>query len=155
MLHYLYTKTIDFTPPASNFLVELSKNEENPPSSRRDFLLSQATRTIAAVEPASPHCVYQLAQALGLATLIDAAKTAILNGFSVENVSFFLLCLSRAYFFLQQVLYELVSSLAYHHDEIKDAALDFALRNWVRLYSAPSFSPCQALILGSCAYRTR
>lgn len=86
MIYYLYTRTIDFTPPASNFVIELAKNKENPPTSRHDFLLSKTTRTNTAVEPASAHTIYQLADKIDLDDLKELAKTKIVAGFTVENV---------------------------------------------------------------------
>jgi hypothetical protein len=89
MMYYLYTLDIDFAPPASNFLVELNKNDSSPPKSRREFLLKQMkARSVTAVEPASPHAVYRLADKLNIEDLKQRAKRAIAGGFTVENVSF-------------------------------------------------------------------
>jgi hypothetical protein len=91
MLYYLYTRTIDFTPLASNFLVELGKNEDNkdnPPTSRRAFLLSKSRKSGLDVEPASPHAIYRLADKIDLDDLKELAKKAILSEFTVENVRF-------------------------------------------------------------------
>jgi hypothetical protein len=86
MLYYLYTRTVDFTPLASDFLVELIKNPNNPPKSRHAFLVSKSNRTNTVVEPASPHALYELADKINLAELKELAKKAILSGFTVENV---------------------------------------------------------------------
>jgi hypothetical protein len=88
MIYYLYTLNIDFAPPASNFLVELSRNNASSPKSRREFLLKQMkARSVTAVEPASPHAVYRLADKLNIVDLKQRAKRAVAGGFTVENVS--------------------------------------------------------------------
>lgn len=86
MLFYLYTRTIDFTPLASSFLVELDPKSENPLNSRRAFLLSKSTRTVTDIEPASAHCIYRLADKIDLQELKALAKKAIVDGFSFENM---------------------------------------------------------------------
>ncbi|GAA5900405.1 hypothetical protein JCM6882_001239 [Rhodosporidiobolus microsporus] len=112
MLYFLYTERVAFTPPASNFAVALAAETTNG-QSRRDYLLEQSDPHVGDVEPASAHAVYRLADKLGLDELKDEAKSAILAGFSAENI-----------------LYEYLSSFAYQFDEIQTAALDFALKNW-------------------------
>ncbi|GAA6041211.1 hypothetical protein JCM8097_008345 [Rhodosporidiobolus ruineniae] len=150
MLYWLHSEWIEFAPPASDFTVALLRMSAsspapssssdssdtdtdtitgNPPQpaassypSRRAFLLAQLDEPALPVEPPSPHAVYRLADKLGLEELQENAREAIVEGFTVENV-----------------LYELVSSIAYQYDEIRDAALNFAWKNWDAVSSTPAF----------------
>ncbi|GAA6029042.1 hypothetical protein JCM8097_001565 [Rhodosporidiobolus ruineniae] len=116
MLYYLYTDKITFTPPASDFTVAFLKGDVDlggDPISRRAYLLRQAKRGDGVVEPASPHAVYRLADKIDLPELKERAKEAISRGLTVENV-----------------LYELVSTLAHQHDEIQELCVSFASNHW-------------------------
>jgi hypothetical protein len=102
MLYFLYSNQITFTPPSANFVVELVKKQSDSAvdlradeeatsgASRRDFLLKDCKKSEkpGEVEPASPHAVYKLADKLDLDELKVLAKKAIMEGFTVENVSF-------------------------------------------------------------------
>lgn len=90
------------------------------------------------IEPATPHALYRLADKLDISDVKEEAKSVIINGFTVENVSrsrfcFFLRLDSFFDLFFSQILYELISTFSYHYSEMQDAALAFALENWVRL----------------------
>ncbi|GAA5856478.1 hypothetical protein JCM8547_008763 [Rhodosporidiobolus lusitaniae] len=113
MVYWLYTLQIDFHPSHSDFTVAVEMKNEPTNLSRRAFLLSKTDRKLKRVEPASPHAIYQLADKIDLPELKKLAKKAIVDGFSVNNV-----------------LYELVSTFSYQHDEIQTAAREFALKNW-------------------------
>jgi hypothetical protein len=89
LLYYLYLGEIDFTPPASDYLVALSGQDVSNLPTRRTFLVEKSKRTLATVKPASPHCVYQLADKLDCEELKEKAKKAIIGGFSPENVRTF------------------------------------------------------------------
>ncbi|BGP13090.1 hypothetical protein JCM10213_000907 [Rhodosporidiobolus nylandii] len=140
LLFFLYTEKISFTPPASDFAVELLKSNVAVPLAtnsdedmnvaaqpatllRRAFLLAQADKTDDPVEPASPHAIYRLADKLDISDLKDRAKEAIVKGFTVDNI-----------------LYELISSFCHHYDEIQTEALDFAWKNWSEVKSTPAFT---------------
>ncbi|GAA6041215.1 hypothetical protein JCM8097_008347 [Rhodosporidiobolus ruineniae] len=138
MLFWLYTEKITFLPPASDFVVELLREgssdtdaESNslfgtsPASSypsRREFLRAGTLDGNGITEPASPHAVYRLADKMDLPELKKLAKEAIIEGFDIENI-----------------LYELVSSFAYHYEEICDAALSYAWKNWNAVKACSAF----------------
>ncbi|GAA6024722.1 hypothetical protein JCM10207_002809 [Rhodosporidiobolus poonsookiae] len=126
LLYYFYTDFIAFTPPASDYTAAWNEDDggmQTQPlmgapadaSSRRKYLLSRAPSSSgsAAVEPTSPHAIYRLADKIDLPQLKSKAKEAILKGFTVENI-----------------LYELGSTFSYHYDEIQEAALAYAWKNW-------------------------
>ncbi|GAA6041209.1 hypothetical protein JCM8097_008344 [Rhodosporidiobolus ruineniae] len=159
MLYWIHTEIIDFLPPASNFTVALSApahttatptavpvgpapskpasdapaSDDSPAAppnpdattypSRRAYLLAHAPPRVGIVDAASPHAVYRLADKLDLPQLKRLAMKAVVKGYTVENI-----------------LYELVSTFAYHYDEIRDAALDFAWKNWSAVSSTTAFT---------------
>ncbi|GAA5971306.1 hypothetical protein JCM11641_008302 [Rhodosporidiobolus odoratus] len=141
MLYFLSTERIAFTPLASDFAVELLKPDDSCSTgvndsddmniddagtstgadsnadlrSRRAYLLSRIVGNDYPVEPASLHAIYRLADKLDIPDEKERAKAAIVNGFHPNNV-----------------LYELVSTFSCQFDEIQEAAVDFAWKNWVR-----------------------
>ncbi|GAA6041205.1 hypothetical protein JCM8097_008342 [Rhodosporidiobolus ruineniae] len=127
MLYFLHTERIVFHPLASNFTVELLKRTASGDTvslaSRRSYLLEQSETRDDAVGPASAHAIYRLADKLDLPDLKKRAKEAIVGGFTVENV-----------------LYELISTFAHQFDEMRDAAIKFAMANWDEVKKTPSFS---------------
>ncbi|GAA5989829.1 hypothetical protein JCM11641_004807 [Rhodosporidiobolus odoratus] len=122
LLYYLYTYKINFTPPASDFTVEIAKTGNEAPSSRREWLLRQGDQAKDSVDPASPREMYRLADKLDLEELKNLAKEAIVKGFKVANI-----------------LDELISTFACHFEEIQTAALDFTLENWSEVKTTPAF----------------
>ncbi|BGP13087.1 hypothetical protein JCM10213_000909 [Rhodosporidiobolus nylandii] len=128
MLFFLYSDEITCAPSASKFVVEVLKREAVPRHddkaatdgvqeadsllSRRAFLLAQLGKTDSAVELASAHAVYRLADKLDIPDLKKLAFEAIVKGFTAENV-----------------LYELISPLSSQFDEVQQAAFDFAVKN--------------------------
>ncbi|GAA6007957.1 hypothetical protein JCM11491_006555 [Sporobolomyces phaffii] len=151
LIYWLYTHKLCLHESASNYLVQLNAPVAetttddlmslDPPltaessESRRAWLLKRAAETGRwkraqdVIEPASPHALYRLCDKLDVVELKELAKAAIIEGFTIQNV-----------------LYELVSTLSYHHDEIQDAARDFALANWDEVKLTPA---CQRVIAES------
>ncbi|GAA5924409.1 uncharacterized protein JCM15063_005634 [Sporobolomyces koalae] len=140
-VYWLYTNEITFTEPASNYVVYVKsssvdtcepESRKRPLSaesqSRRDWLLEQTRKkrhhilSSEKVEPASAHAIYRLSDKLDVQELKILAKETIIAGLSTENV-----------------LYELCSSFSYHHTEIQDAALAYALAHWEKVKLVPAF----------------
>ncbi|GAA5971338.1 hypothetical protein JCM11641_008312 [Rhodosporidiobolus odoratus] len=133
MIYFLYTERVAFTPPASDFAVEVlsttntatssmvdddplsTVNDQTNHLSRRAYLLARTPKHNYPVEAASPHAVYRLADKLDIPELKKRAKAAIVTGFNKDNI-----------------LYELISTFSYHFDEIQQAALKFTWDNWAR-----------------------
>ncbi|GAA6005434.1 hypothetical protein JCM10207_002980 [Rhodosporidiobolus poonsookiae] len=132
MLYWLYSEKITFTPLASSYTVahhateartaEAGSEASSTAATRRQFLLSAAPKHDNPVDAASPHAIYRLADKLDLPELKSEAKEAIIEGFAVNNI-----------------LYELVSTFSYHYDEIQQAALQYAWKNWDAVKETPSF----------------
>jgi hypothetical protein len=132
------------TAPADEEQIQETPSASQSIKPRRNWLLERALQTERwdkeedAIEPASPHALYRLADKLDIADLKSLLKTTIIEGFTVENVSFGSFdrhLASSAYVsYHVQVLYELISTFSYHYTEMQDAALAFALLHWVRSF---------------------
>ncbi|GAA5924405.1 uncharacterized protein JCM15063_005633 [Sporobolomyces koalae] len=131
-VYWLYTNEITFTEPASNYVVHVKSSSVDTSAaenqSRRSWLLEQTRKkrnyesSSVKVEPASAHAIYRLSDKLDIEELKSLAKETIIAGFTAENV-----------------LYELFSSFSYHHTEIQDAALTYALAHWEKVKLVPAF----------------
>ncbi|GAA5909483.1 hypothetical protein JCM6882_002655 [Rhodosporidiobolus microsporus] len=128
-IFYLYTCHIIFTPPASNFTVELhSLTPASRPlgilKSRRMWLLARCKQSSdnESLQGVSPHAMYRLADKLDVPELKEMARRAIIAGFFPANV-----------------LYELISTFSHLHEEIQEAALRYACENWTLVKATPAF----------------